>query len=427
MVAGAGAGSDALADGKVDERKQLLENLVKEELSYGSSTDVQQQSGAGAGARRKSKGGGSNKNDPSSAGGGDDDREDSSSAVPDDEAINGMIARSEDEFKLFQRMDVERVIRERKEGHEWALAVAGASSAGIGQGDDIDGSGAGAAAGDENSALQMSAGEGDAGDAAMADVTDGTAAASTSADADGARGQPGIPSSSSSSAADEAAAAAASHVDDASASEVDIATAERIAADVNAHTRARLMGDDEVPAWARFSQKDLAQIQASRSASTYRIDQRGQKSFTRQEIVGDGTGHDGGGGSAAAAAAAAAAAGEFEGDAAGSDSFLSSSGAPAPRPGRGRPRGKSLGLGLGHHNTVSAEDGSAVIIGGKSMRARTKEVRYTGIDELGEEEFARLVDEGELSGTQQGSAWDWLKIGACWVLKLPMSLLRALL
>merc|ERR1719188_2351704 len=48
-----------------------------------------------------------------------DDDEDEENEVPDDETVNQMISRSEEEFELFQRMDIERRRSEAEAGAEW--------------------------------------------------------------------------------------------------------------------------------------------------------------------------------------------------------------------------------------------------------------------------------------------------------------------
>jgi len=47
--------------------------------------------------------------------GGKEDDNDMADEVPNDKQINQMIARSEEEYKLFQQMDKQREIKEREE------------------------------------------------------------------------------------------------------------------------------------------------------------------------------------------------------------------------------------------------------------------------------------------------------------------------
>ena len=123
--------------------------------------------------------------------------------VPDDEALNEIIARGEEEFKVFQRMDRERLVRERAEGKIWALG-AGTRSGGGGDG----GGGAGSSSSSSSSSSDVVGGVG---------VEEPT----------------------------------------------DQSRLDALAREIAAWTRARLLSEKLVPGWAHFSARDLKQFDAA--------------------------------------------------------------------------------------------------------------------------------------------------------------------
>jgi superfamily II DNA or RNA helicase len=246
-------------------------------------------------------------------GGGDEGVGQEESAVPDDESLNEMIARSQEEFKLFQRMDVERTARERAEGKPWAAGLKGPSAA------------ATKAPGPSES----------------------TVAASSAA-------------SSASSSGTQAAANASSRADDDNADEEDLAAASAAAADVAASTRARLLREEEVPAWARLSKQEVSAIQSRLSGralvrASVGIDQA-QASYLFQSV-----------GSEAGASASTAAADGVSDESGGEGS------------GRKRPAA------------------GTVVIAGRTMRARKEGLDYKGTSDR---DFLNALAEeaGESSG-----------------------------
>jgi ATP-dependent helicase STH1/SNF2 len=105
LVIGAGKFEGTGGDDEDDVRKSILQDLLREDLDAGKVEGEDEEGGGAGGPRRVVD-----------------------SVLPDDECINQYMARDEDEFAFFQRLDLERVQAERERGCAWAQAAPGAAA-----------------------------------------------------------------------------------------------------------------------------------------------------------------------------------------------------------------------------------------------------------------------------------------------------------